>query len=200
MRRLLPARMKNSRGYTLIEVLVTMAIALVGFVAILDLQTSSLRGVSTSRDTTMAIHLAEHFIEQVRGTSLGCVPGTNSEACQFIPSAPGEGQWRVYKTGAASGDDNMVSPAGPDPDGLDSGLATEMPANIQRIFCIQHRSAWIVENQVMRLDTRVLFPKGTTDMIEYAECGLGLVPPSFSNDPLEVGLVTLSTSIPIQLF
>ena len=182
------------------EVLITMAIATVGFVAILDLQTSSLRGVSNSRDTTMAIHLAEHFIEQVRGTSLGCVPGTNSDACAFLPTAPGEGEWLVYTAGTTSSDDNMISPAGPDPDGLDSGLATEMGADIQRIFCIQHRSAWIVENQVMRLDTRVLFPKGTTNMVQYAKCELDLVPPFFSNDPLEVGLVTLSTAIPIQLF
>jgi prepilin-type N-terminal cleavage/methylation domain-containing protein len=190
----------NARGYTLIEVLITMAISMIGFVAILDLQTSSLRGVSTSRDTTTAIHLAEHFIEQVRGTSLGCVPGTNSTACAFLPTAPGEGEWLVYTEGTASNDDNMLSPAGPDPDGIDSGLATEMGVDIRRMYCIQHRSAWIVENQLMRLDTRVLFPKGTTNMVEYAKCELDLIPLPFSADPLEVGLITLSTSIPIQLF
>ena len=181
-------------GFTLVELLVTVAVASLGFVAILDLQTSSMRGITNARNTTQAIHLSEHFIEQVRALSNACKPGLAGANCEYIPAAAGPGDWEVIGTGS----DNMLSPAGIDPADFDLGISNEFTTDLQRHFCLHYRSAWLIENQVMRVDVRVLWPRAETDLNTFQTCSTDLVPDQ-PGENLLVGLVTLSTAIRVNV-
>jgi prepilin-type N-terminal cleavage/methylation domain-containing protein len=182
-------------GYTLVEVLVTVAVASIGFVAILDLQTSSIRGIGNARNMTQGVHLAEHLIEEVRAMSNACEPSLSGENCIYIPLAPGPGNWTVL----GDQSNNMVSPASIDPEDKDFGISSEMPLDFQRHFCIHHRTSWLIENQVMRLDVRVVWPQAETDMEAFKACALNLLPDQ-PGENLLVGLVTLSTAIRVNTF
>jgi len=182
-------------GYTLVEVLVTVAVASIGFVAILDLQTASIRGIGNARSTTQGVHLAEHFIEEVRALSNACDPSLNNANCFYTPVATGPGNWTVL----GEGSDNMVSPGGIDPTDRDLGISSELPEDFQRHFCIHYRTAWLIENQIMRLDVRVFWPQAETDMVQFKTCGLNLIPDQ-PGENLLVGLATLSTAIRVNTF
>ena len=184
-----------SRGYTLVEVLVTVAVASIGFVAILDLQTASIRGIGNARSTTQGVHLAEHFIEEVRAMSNACDPSLSDGNCIYTPIATGPGNWTVL----GDDSDNMVSPGSIDPTDKDLGISSELPTDFQRHFCIHYRTAWLIESQVMRLDVRVFWPQAETDMIDFKTCSLNLIPDQ-PGENLLVGLATLSTAIRVNTF
>ena len=94
--------MKRASGYTIVEVMVTVAVATLGFIAIVDLQSSSLRGLANARNTTIAVHQAEHFIEMVRAETLQCTPSTSSldPECAYLPVEGGADGFRVFGTTA----------------------------------------------------------------------------------------------------
>lgn len=183
-------------GYTVVEVLVTVAVATLGFMAIVDLQSSSLRGLSNARNTTMAIHQAEHFIEMVRAETLQCTPSVNNPECSYLPPTSGSSGFLVY----GSATDNTVSPAGIAPDSYDLGITEELPITRQKQLCIQYRSTWVIPGRVMRLDTRVLWPTDQTNLSTYFTCTPSLVPSAQSGQVLNVGLVTMSTTLTVEVF
>jgi prepilin-type N-terminal cleavage/methylation domain-containing protein len=56
----------NRSGFTLIEVLIALAIFSIGFMAIGALQTGALRAVSTSQDRTRAIQILDAHVEELK--------------------------------------------------------------------------------------------------------------------------------------
>ena len=189
-------RASGTRGYTIVEVLVTVAVATLGFIAIVDLQSSSLRGFAESRMTTTALHQAEHFIEMVRAETLQCSPSLGNPECSFLPNDAGGGNFQVFGTGS----DNALSPGGIAPETYDIGLVQEFPEEEARQYCIQYRSTWVIPNRVMRLDTRVLWPRADTNLVNYFTCTPALVPSASSGQSPSVGIVTLSTTLPVEMF
>ena len=188
-------RLPNS-GYTIVEVMVTVAVATLGFIAIVDLQSSSLRGLANARNTTVAIHQAEHFIEMVRAETLQCSPALGTPDCDFLPNDTVGDAFRTYGTNA----DNALSPAGISPGDYDSGIVEEFPTTHQRQLCIQYRSTWVIPNRVMRLDTRVLWPEENTDLTNYFSCTTALIPSATSGQVPDLGMVTMSTTITVEMF
>ena len=189
---------RSERGYTIVEVMVTVAVATLGFIAIIDLQSSSLRGLTNARNTTIAIHQAEHFIEMVRAETLQCLPSTSAldPECAYLPVEGGAAGFRVYGTTG----DNALSPAGISPDDYDAGIVNEFPTNFQRQLCVQYRSTWVIPNRVMRLDTRVLWPYEDTNMANYFTCTPSLVPDSASGQVPDLGMITMSTTLTVEMF
>jgi len=189
---------KRESGYTIVEVLVTVAVATLGFIAIVDLQSSSLRGLANARNTTVAVHQAEHFIEMVRAETLQCTPSTSSldPECAYLPVEGGADGFRVFGTTA----DNAVSPAGLSPNDYDTGIVNEFPIDFQRQLCVQYRSTWIIPNRVMRLDTRVLWPYEDTNLSNYFTCTPSLIPSSTSGQVPDLGMITMSTTLTVEMF
>jgi prepilin-type N-terminal cleavage/methylation domain-containing protein len=56
----------NRSGFTLIEILIALAIFSIGFMAIGALQTGALRAVSTSQDRTRAIQILDAHVEELK--------------------------------------------------------------------------------------------------------------------------------------
>ncbi len=182
-------------GYTIVELLVTISVATIGFIAIVDLQSSSLRGLTNARNTTLAVNSAEHFIEMVRAENLQCKPGLDNPECQFLPE-DGAPSFQTY--GELS--DNMKSSVGLETTKYDTGITSEFPATELRHFCLQYRSTWVIPNKVMRLDTRVLWPLRNTNMTEFKECKTDLVPSADTGQVLNTGMVTISTTLWVDMF
>ena len=71
----------RARGFTLIEVLVALAIAAVGLAAVLAVVTNSTRNAAYLRDKTLATWIALNQVTEARlGTTLPSVDRTNGDA------------------------------------------------------------------------------------------------------------------------
>lgn len=73
-----PAR--RSAGFSLLEVMIALAILVVGVVGATAGQVIAMRVSTTSRDHTLAMHLAEQQMEVFRGMSASDVKGLAAEA------------------------------------------------------------------------------------------------------------------------
>lgn len=72
--------MRPARGFTLIEVLVALAIAALGLAAVLSVVTNAARNSSYFRDRILASWIAQNKVTEVRlGTSLPSVDKTNGD-------------------------------------------------------------------------------------------------------------------------
>lgn len=70
------------KGFTIIEVLVTIAIIAIGSIGVLYMQTSSMRAGSKADQDTVAAFLAESRLEALRGILFTDVPvGTTTMLC-----------------------------------------------------------------------------------------------------------------------
>jgi type IV pilus assembly protein PilV len=58
--------MRNSRGFTIIEVLVSITIVTIGLLAAAAMQTTAITANGTARDGTIGIQLAEEMVDRIR--------------------------------------------------------------------------------------------------------------------------------------
>jgi type IV pilus assembly protein PilV len=63
----------NEKGFSLIEVLVTLAILALGVLALASLQVISIKGSAFSKDATAATAIAQSKIESIKGAAFGSV-------------------------------------------------------------------------------------------------------------------------------
>ncbi|NUN14947.1 MAG: hypothetical protein HUU55_15065 [Myxococcales bacterium] len=192
-------RKKLNHGYTMVEIMIAAVVVILGFAALLNLQVSSLRGVSDARATTIAINLAEHFAEFVRAEVLQCPNPAPPGSCEFeATTGDFTGTWTIWGDGV----DNRIAPNGVAPDTADSGITQEFPENIDRQYCVHYKLAWVVPGIQIRLDVRVLWPRDATDPELFEACALELVPSptSAAGTPLTTGMVTTTRSINLRAF
>jgi prepilin-type N-terminal cleavage/methylation domain-containing protein len=64
----------RSRGFTLLEVLVALAVVSVGVVVLARMQILSIRGTGYNRETTAAVALAQKTVESCRAAVFGTKP------------------------------------------------------------------------------------------------------------------------------
>ncbi len=60
--------LKNKQGFTMVEFLIAAVILSFGLLALINLQLTSIRGNSDSKEMTRAIFLAENRMEQLKNT------------------------------------------------------------------------------------------------------------------------------------
>ncbi len=114
------AKRRARRGFSLLEVLVALAIASVGLLAMIPLFAQASWGTRSGREVTEATTLARKYVDQARntpysilGSTAGCVAGTCAPpAAEAAANAPFQVTWTV--TGA----DGTAYPFGtpPSPD------------------------------------------------------------------------------------
>ena len=113
-------KMRNNEGFSLIEVLIALSILAVGILAVTELQTFAIRGISTSRHQTIATHLAQQELEFFRsvnfpsqnnvapmagataltagsGISIFCDDSVGSCGNEVINGDGKPGNWRAWK-------------------------------------------------------------------------------------------------------
>lgn len=104
---------KNQKGFSLLEVLVAVVILAVGLLAAASMQTTALTATTTSRNTTLAVQLAEEMVDRIRvnaGTTPDIYNNLATGSCTSITNATALGdcnQWR----------DRLTSSGLPNPSG-----------------------------------------------------------------------------------
>lgn len=58
--------MRNNKGFTLIEVLISVFLLSVGLLAVAAMQTTAMMGSSSSNNTTLSTQLAEEMVDRIR--------------------------------------------------------------------------------------------------------------------------------------
>lgn len=139
-------------GFTLAEILITIAITMVGFAAIFQMQLGSVQGNTMARELTAATNLAERYVEQLR-----------REAYQWTQlDRPGPNLNRLQDTW------HSLTPLPIDHNGLPlkddepTGQGSRYP---RQRFCVHY---WLTPEEgvydgILSLNVRVVWPRSTTE-------------------------------------
>lgn len=212
-------RLRQMEGFSLVELLMVVVVTTLGFVALLNMQMATLRGLSHAKHLAEATNLAENFIEQLRlefmswtsiqGQGLdgsGSFPHledlvvgggvtAGAQATGDIVGAPG---W--IRAGSAGGSDRRVGRAGPANElGFSNGIRQAM---IQpgfeaedTPFCLHYRLTWLVPDRAIRIETEVSWPLSNANMNTFMLCD-NLA----SADLGQARSVTLTSSLAVNVF
>lgn len=104
---------KNQKGFSLLEVLVATVILAIGLLAAASMQTTAMTATTTSKNTTLAVQLAEEMVDRIRvnaGTTPDIYNNLSTGNCTSITNATALGdcnQWRDRLTSSG-----LPSPTG----------------------------------------------------------------------------------------
>lgn len=154
---------RSASGYTLIEVMMSLAVLTVGASAIMGFQIAVLRGNAEARQVTTATAIASQWMERLKIDALTWGPATLS-ATTYLRNHTADGDWAAPTV--ASGDtlgaayDYMGSP-------------TTTDANMA--FCVLTRLRTMYSGAAVRAEVRVWWARrpgnGTDgDLSDYAGC------------------------------
>lgn len=175
----IPAALR--RGFTLVELMVVLAVTVIGLVAVLHLQTSLLRGTSNSWDMTGATFLARNVLETIKieglewyndsGLGLGGVQQAKFVYLDTVGAAvAGSGSgWQKAPFENSAAAFQLVNQLG-DHAGVDDGALGEITNNINRRYCVQYRVTWIVPNYLIRAEVRVMWLRAEGLAGNYDAC------------------------------
>lgn len=186
---------KRARGFSLLELMITVSIATMGFVALLTLQTSTLRGMANTRHLIQATSLAENFLEQLRLEFMSWTdnPGqglTNETYFPHLAGLPTDAAASVGATSTTSGvnnapgwvnadrdngDDRRVSVVGdPHPFGFNTGIRKAMISpgaeDIEQPYCMRYRLTWLIPGRAIRAEVEVAWPLENANLEGYLAC------------------------------
>jgi hypothetical protein len=182
------------RGASLIELMAAIAISIIGFVGLLDLQSASLQGLSDGRAMFHAMELTEHFSETLRTEAIEWTNQSTQSYDQtkfvFIKNAPtppvdgAVGNWLVATPNGYVGTMGELSP-------YDKGVLEEFPPTLDRRFCIHYRVSWLIANRLMRVDARVLWIRPGGERGLYKACDLKMADDATNTSMISVPVVIM---------
>ena len=174
----------SKRGFSMMELLIVVTITTIGFVALLNLQVSSIQGLAYPTRLTEAVNLADHFLGTLQMEAMEWTPeGTrpwNSPNLRYLPTlqdpAP---SWRIAWRDAHEFPDGSVPHKFVNQNGsiieYDTGLQAEFPAQDNARFCVHYRLSWALPNErVMRAEVRVLWLRKSAAWDDWKDCPLGM--------------------------
>ena len=212
-------RHRRARGFSLVELLMVVVVTTLGFVALLNMQMATLRGLAHAKHLAQATNLAENFIEQLRLEFMSWtdIPGqgldgggtfphikdlvvgggvtAGAQATGDVLGAPG---W--MRAGPTSGEDRRVSRVGPmNPLGFNSGIRQAMiqPGfeGTDKPYCMHYRLTWLVPNRAIRVEVEVSWPLANADLDKFMLCDT-----LASADLGQARSVTLTSSLGMNVF
>lgn len=212
----------KAAGFTLVEMLVVMAISVIGFLALVHLQTANLRGATNAWEMVAATHLGQHLLETIRMEAIEWTNDTTQPYTQakfqylrFAPSPAAAGATSGWRRAFGNSDAfQMVNQAGrllgvsaPLPE-YDAGIINgsdfadpssstfgELPDNRNQRFCVQYRLTWLIPNTLLRAEARVMWPVQEGRGGRYDSCPAGM-----ENDTVDVYQLTFTTTVMRNVF
>lgn len=158
-------RARKNEGFTLIEVMMSLAILVVGAVGILSLQGASTRGNIAGRQISAATQRTSVWVERLRrdalfwqqpGNPIGVAPSS-----QYLTQVGGD--WFVPQSL------EPTETAGAGWTGDDLASADEAVH-----YCTHVRLSWAVPNQSIRADVRTYWSKARGEQYELVANGCAL--------------------------
>lgn len=165
--------MKAGRGFTLVEVLVSGAIAMIALFATLNLAVNAARGNTERRDAQVAGQLAEHVLATIQADATQWVGDTPPGYLTYLnklqlPATPGTGTAWLNGPGSPLSADKRVGALGADQK-YDQGALQEVPTDRGQRFCVHFRLTW-VSAEVVRADVRVSWARSKAAADLYKLC------------------------------
>jgi len=202
-------------GFTLVEVVVVVALTTAGFLAMLDLQINTIRGTGSSRDQQEAMMLAEHTIQSIRQEAYrwtASQPLANISAdLLFLANVPIDTSsteptpWFIAWQNAAEADQTVPAVGGSNT--RDAGirglysLQSGATDPVNRRFCVHYRLAWMIPNQLLRAEIKVLWPRYGRIISNFNTCQPNPAGNDYYGaDPTNVQSITVPVSIIRNVF
>lgn len=174
-------RKRRPRGFTLIEVMVSLGIMTVGGLAVIALQTQTIRANSHAREITTATQIAQIWIERLKEdaatwTTEATVAGAPSAASVLANTRylqdilTQAGQYTSPK------DDAPPVSRGFDYQGNDTNAQSGLVERAFPYYCAAYRLNWVYFGEAMRADVRVWWPRadsGAHPHDDFPGCGVG---------------------------
>jgi len=194
------------RGYTLIEVLVVIAVSVIGFLALSHLQTSVLKANENAWNMTSAVRLATHVQETIRTEALrwyndtynglGGVAQNDFQYLRWVgpPAVNGSSGWRSPGFFPEGTPFAMVNQAG-NQTAWDTGILGHVPADRNARYCLQYRLTWLVPDFLIRSEVRVMWPRPQARAGLYDAC-----PADMADHPEDVFSITIPTTVMKNVF
>lgn len=178
----------TARGYTLIEVLIVIAITTMGFVALMNLQIGAMHTASGSRDMQEAINLAEHVAQSMRMEAMEWTPNSlalsSTAKFKYLNKSPitltkgANSGWLVAFPPLAGQADRRVGPVGNDNTaavGYDRGILQEILPDINANYCVHYKLTWLIPDLLIRADIRVSWPRNQANFTSYQNCPVDIM-------------------------
>ncbi|MAQ19509.1 MAG: hypothetical protein CMN30_32505 [Sandaracinus sp.] len=160
---------RRAEGFTLIEVMMALAVLTVGALGIMSLQGASTRGNVSGRRITAATQRTNDWIERARRDALYWTAPGDPVATAAGSRYLGEvgGGWFVPQSGVPT------ETAGATWDGRDVPVGA---ADGAVHYCTHMQLNWVIPNQSIRVDVRTYWPRerGETPELVTDECALGV--------------------------
>lgn len=174
-------RRRRNRGFTLIELMIVLAVTLIGFLALLNLQKGVIQGNMNSWNALGATHLAEHVLETIRLEALEWYTDNGAGAGGYgqpgfrylnrlpLPAAGATSGWQAAQYYPPGTPFQMLNQIPFDPV-RDGGALTEIPRDRQQRYCVRFRMTWLVPNYLARAEVRVLWGRPDRPTAQYEDC------------------------------
>lgn len=196
------ASRRGETAFTIIELMIVVTLTAAGLVALLKMQSQSIKALAGTRNFSEAVNLAEHFIETLKLEAMEwTTDGTSmvADTARFPnlhlignPSPGGTSGWQqamvpgdTLKTVGTLGNDSV----------LDSGLLSEFPWDRNRRFCVHFRLTWLIPDYLMRVDVRVVWMREDSRQDLYQACPVTMI-----SDQANVGYVSVPAAVMRNVF
>lgn len=160
------ARRTRKRGYTAVEVMMSMTLLLIGSVGVMAMQRAAVQGNADAREMDLASSIARGWLERAERDSMlwtpspvSVMPPANISSALLINENL-TGKWFVPKSRlVANGAQNDVESAGLDILGQD--MASLTAAGLR--YCVNLRFTPLTTDQTLiRAEARVFWPRNLT--------------------------------------
>ena len=174
------------RGFTMVELMVVIAVTSIGFMALLNLQIGSIKAIANARDHQGALVLAEHVAQTMQMEGMQWTPSdgalSNFTTFRFLKNAPvnsAEGEtsgWLIGFPQASGVQDIRVGMVGSDgkTGGYDEGIFQEVGDQLNGHYCVHYRLTWLVPDLLLRADIRIMWPRDRANFGNYQKCPVGM--------------------------
>jgi type IV pilus assembly protein PilV len=151
----------RAAGYTLVEVMLAVAVLAVGATAILGLQEAAIRGNQEANEHAIATRIAELWLDRLRLDALSWTQG----GAGALPSTAMFAQTQFLNIMPAAGATGFVPV--PEPVGAYAparglsfqGNPNAAPGAPTPVYCTQMNLAWVYPGTAIRADVRVFWPR-----------------------------------------